>query len=142
MELVYAGSMVGSWTYCAYIDARSGIIPDKVILPTAGLAIFLGWFLFGIPIIASVLGFFGGWIILAPLVLLGKVGRGDMKMAGAIGAFLGVGLIVYVVPFALALSWGARRLVSARGVAIERVAMGPFLAITATMMFLIAVLAR
>ncbi|MES2855669.1 MAG: prepilin peptidase [Bdellovibrionota bacterium] len=52
----------------------------------------------------SVMGFIAGIVVLLPLVLLGIVGAGDMKLVAAFGACAGWEAVLYVVFFSFI--WG------------------------------------
>ncbi len=78
-----------------YTDFRSRRIPNWLTVPglLIGVALntaFGGWTGFK----SSLLGVGVGLALLLPLVLLRSLGAGDWKLAGALGAFTGPGLLV------------------------------------------------
>jgi prepilin peptidase CpaA len=78
-----------------YTDFRSRRIPNWLTVPglLIGVALntaFGGWTGFK----SSLLGVGVGLALLLPFVLLRSLGAGDWKLAGALGAFVGPGLLV------------------------------------------------
>jgi prepilin peptidase CpaA len=83
-------SVVAGWT-----DFRSGRIPNWLTVPglVAGVALnmfFGGW----TGLKASLLGAFLGLLLLLPFVLVRSLGAGGWKLSGALGAFVGPGVLV------------------------------------------------
>jgi prepilin peptidase CpaA len=78
-------------------DVRSARIPNALTFTAAGAAIVFhllvgGWRAGG----ASVAGWFVDVLLFAPFFLVGGLGAGDLKLLGAIGAWLGPWPAVYV----------------------------------------------
>jgi len=83
-------SLVAGWT-----DLRSRRIPNWLTVPGLLLGIGANTFLNGRDgLKASLLGAALGLALLLPLVLLRSLGAGDWKLAGALGAFAGPGLLI------------------------------------------------
>lgn len=83
-------AVIAGWT-----DFRSRRIPNWLTVPAllvglAGNLALGGWS--GLK--ASLLGAAVGLVLLLPFVLLRSLGAGDWKLAGALGAFTGSGLLV------------------------------------------------
>ena len=86
-------SVIAGWT-----DWRSRRIPNWLTVPgfAVGVAlntIFGGWG--GLK--TSLLGVLVGLALLLPFVLLRSLGAGDWKLAGALGAFAGPSLLLYLL---------------------------------------------
>ena len=92
--VVLAGAVLLA-SIAAWTDLRSRRIPNWLTVPGAvvglGANVVLGGWA-GLK--ASLLGFGLGLALLLPLVLLRSLGAGDWKLAGALGAFTGPGLLV------------------------------------------------
>lgn len=89
-EGVLAVALVAGWT-----DLRSRRIPNWLTLPSfaVGLAsntFFCRWE----GLTASLLGVLVGLGLLLPFILIRSLGTGDWKLAGALGAFTGPGLLI------------------------------------------------
>jgi prepilin peptidase CpaA len=89
-EGVLAAALVAGW-----MDLRSRRIPNWVTFPSlwVGLAsntFFYRWDGFT----ASLLGLVVGLGLLLPFILIRSLGTGDWKLAGALGAFTGPGLLI------------------------------------------------
>lgn len=83
-------SVVAGWT-----DFRSSRIPNWLTVPglVAGVALntlFGGW----TGLKASLLGACLGLLLLLPLVIVRSLGAGGWKLAGAVGAFVGPGVML------------------------------------------------
>jgi prepilin peptidase CpaA len=81
--------LIAGWT-----DLRSRRIPNWLTVPGVTLGIGLsavsnGW----VGLRSSLLGVLVGLGLLLPFVLLRSLGAGDWKLAGALGAFAGPGLL-------------------------------------------------
>ncbi|WP_226783069.1 prepilin peptidase [Oceaniglobus trochenteri] len=91
----------------SWIDAREHRIPDRLSLPllAAGLAL-AAWRMGGVPP-GALAGAVTGWAVFAGLGALFHrrygaegLGRGDAKLLGAAGAWLGLGALPLLVLFA------------------------------------------
>jgi prepilin peptidase CpaA len=83
-------SVIAGWT-----DLRSRRIPNWLTVPglligVAANTVLGGW----IGLKTSLVGAAVGLALLLPFVLLRSLGAGDWKLAGALGAFVGAGLLV------------------------------------------------
>jgi prepilin peptidase CpaA len=79
----------------AWTDLRSRRIPNWLTVPGLLVGVALNCFFGGWSgLKASLLGALVGLALLLPLVLLRSLGAGDWKLAGALGAFSGPGLLV------------------------------------------------
>lgn len=92
--VILAGAVLLA-TIAAWTDIRSRRIPNWLTVPGAvvGLAVNIAlgrW----VGLKASLLGFGLGLALLLPFVLIRSLGAGDWKLAGALGAFTGPGLLV------------------------------------------------
>lgn len=86
-------ALIAGWT-----DWRSRRIPNWLTMPALLIGILLnsasgGWG--GLK--ASLLGAGLGLLVLLPFVLLRSLGAGDWKLAGALGAFVGLDLITILI---------------------------------------------
>jgi len=92
--LVLAGAVLlagcAGWT-----DLRWRRIPNWLTVPALLIGVIANTVLSGLPgLKASLLGAALGLALLLPFVLLRSLGAGDWKLAGALGAFTGPGLLV------------------------------------------------
>jgi len=92
--VILAGAVLLA-TIAAWTDIRSRRIPNWLTVPGAvvGLAVNVTlsrW----VGLKASLLGVGLGLALLLPFVLIRSLGAGDWKLAGALGAFTGPGLLV------------------------------------------------
>ena len=88
------------------IDANYYILPDMVTLPLLWLGLLLNAYMLIMPLRSAVLGAILGYLILWLVyhgfkLVTGKegMGYGDFKLLAAIGAWFGVGAVVYVMLF-------------------------------------------
>jgi prepilin peptidase CpaA len=82
-------SLIAGWT-----DFRSRRIPNWLTVPGLALGVGLNAFFGGWSgLKTSLLGVLVGLGLLLPFVLLRSLGAGDWKLAGALGAFTGPGLL-------------------------------------------------
>jgi prepilin peptidase CpaA len=82
-------SIIAGWT-----DFRSRRIPNWLTMPGLAVGVVLntvagGW----VGLKSSLLGAGLGLLLLLPFVLLRSLGAGDWKLAGALGAFVGPGVL-------------------------------------------------
>jgi leader peptidase (prepilin peptidase)/N-methyltransferase len=103
MGYLYAIPLVMS-VICAYTDLRWNLIFDKVTLPMALLGIISSAATGRIAI--ALLGAAIGFSIFLIGILRGQAGAGDAKMAGALGAWLGLGVLpVIIIACVMGLVW-------------------------------------
>jgi prepilin peptidase CpaA len=82
----------------AFVDFRSRKIPNWLTVPAFVAGITLRTALFGWPGAKSALEGIGlALLLLLPLVLLRALGAGDWKLMGAVGAFLGPLMFLFVL---------------------------------------------
>ena len=91
---------------CLVVNVRTGKIPNWLTIPALGLGLLArtvlgGCGYFDAPTVlggleASALGFATGFGLLLILLVIGGSGGGDVKMMSALGAWLGVKLVVAV----------------------------------------------
>jgi prepilin peptidase CpaA len=82
----------------AFVDYRSRKIPNWLTVPACVAGITLRTALFGWPGAKSALEGMGlALALLLPLVLLRALGAGDWKLMGAVGAFLGPLMFLFVL---------------------------------------------
>ena len=92
--LILAGAVLlaacAGWT-----DLRRRRIPNWLTVPALLIGVIANTILSGLPgLKTSLLGAGLGLALLLPFVLLRSLGAGDWKLAGALGAFTGPGLLV------------------------------------------------
>lgn len=86
---VIALALVAGWT-----DWRSRRIPNWLTVPACAVGLALNTAAYGLSgFKTSLLGAGLGLLVLSPFVLLRSLGAGDWKLAGAVGAFVGPGLM-------------------------------------------------
>jgi prepilin peptidase CpaA len=92
--VILAGAVLLA-TIAAWTDIRSRRIPNWLTVPgaVAGLAVNVTLSRL-VGLTASLLGVGLGLALLLPFVLIRSLGAGDWKLAGALGAFTGPGLLV------------------------------------------------
>ena len=82
----------------AFVDFRSRKIPNWLTVPAFVAGVTLRTALFGWPGAKSALEGTGlALVLLLPLVLLRALGAGDWKLMGAVGAFLGPLMFLFVL---------------------------------------------
>jgi prepilin peptidase CpaA len=89
-EEILAIALLASWT-----DLRRRRIPNWLTVPSFVLGLASNTFIYrwgGLK--ASLLGVLLGLGLLLPFILIRSLGAGDWKMAGALGAFAGPGLLI------------------------------------------------
>ena len=127
------------------IDARKHLLPDVILLPLLWLGLLVNYFGLFIGIDNSFWGVFVGygfffllyWVFYA---LTGResLGRGDIKLLAALGAWAGVWSLPGIVFFAACsgLLWLLLRRVLGKGMINEPMAFGPFLILAGWVSFL------
>jgi prepilin peptidase CpaA len=94
-------------------DVRSRRIPNALTFPAAGAAILFHWWVAGPQAgAAAVGGWFVGVLLFSPFFIAGGLGAGDLKLVGAVGAWLGPMPAVFVVLYT-ALAGGVMAIVVA-----------------------------
>src|SRR5262249_24851498 len=89
-----------------WFDVRTRRIPNRLTLPAAAAGVIAATITQGgHGLVASAVGFFVGLAIFFPLFALRGLGGGDVKLMGALGAWLGTSLI-FAVAFYTALAGG------------------------------------
>ncbi|MSO44735.1 MAG: prepilin peptidase [Thermoleophilia bacterium] len=141
---VIAVVLVGALVPISVADVRSRIVPDPIVVPAIALAILagmlmdggLGW---GAPVGALA----GAGVLLLPALLRpDAMGMGDVKLAGLIGACLGVtaGIAAIVVGLGTGACFGL--VLARRGRARPRdvfIPLAPFLAVGALLVLSVTV---
>lgn len=127
------------------IDLERGIIPNRIVLPAAGLVLAAQLMLFGDRAIEWLLAAIVSAFVLALPQLIGRrwMGMGDAKLALLLGAALGWGvfgalLLAFLCVFPLALLMLARGGLAARKTTIP---FGPFLSLGGLIMLFVPYLA-
>lgn len=96
MEIVITASAVVFTLACMVIDVRSQRIPNWLTVPWFVLGVLVHSIAGGLAgLKTSLAGFAAGFAILFVLWLVGGGGGGDVKMIGALGAWLGATLVVF-----------------------------------------------
>ncbi len=122
----------------AFIDIEHGIIPNRLTYPgiVAGIALSI----FTIGITSSLIGSFlyGTVLLAAALISRGGMGGGDIKMAAAIGAFLGYpqAILALFLSSLLGGIWGAVLLVIGKATRKSAIKFGPFLSLGAWLVWM------
>jgi prepilin peptidase CpaA len=89
---------IGVTLVAAFVDFRSRKIPNWLTVPAFVAGLTLRTALFGWPGAKSALEGTGlALVLLLPLVLMRALGAGDWKLMGAVGAFLGPILFLFVL---------------------------------------------
>ena len=100
---------LGLSALCAYTDMRNNLILNKITIPMSLLGLIYSA-LAG-KMIESLIGLAIGFGILLVGVLRGGAGGGDAKLAGALGAWLGLGILQAIsIACVIGLGWGIIRL--------------------------------
>ncbi|MBW4094056.1 MAG: prepilin peptidase [Acidobacteria bacterium] len=134
----------------AVIDIRTHRLPNKLLFPAYGIAgslLFLAAALSGewavvLRLLAGGLVLGAGYLLLHALYPPG-LGRGDVKLAGVLGMYLGylgwpLLLWATMLTFVLGGLWGMVLILSRRGSGASRIAFGPFMLAGALVTMLLA----
>ncbi len=97
LELAYVAAVAGFTTAAAISDLRTRRLPNWLTVPAFAAAVLTHTAVNGLAGLGfSLLGFATGFGILLVLWLIGGSGGGDVKLMGALGAWLGVSLTLTV----------------------------------------------
>jgi prepilin peptidase CpaA len=97
LQAIWA-ALIGVTLVAAFVDYRSRKIPNWLTVPAFVAGVTLRTALFGWPGTKSALEGTGlALLLLLPLVLLRALGAGDWKLMGAVGAFLGPLMFLFVL---------------------------------------------
>ena len=122
------------------IDLEHQIVPDAIILPALWAGLGLNAFGLFVPAQSAILGAIAGfgtlWTILSVYRLItGReaIGRGDLKLAAMIGAWIGIGLLpgMFAAAFGLGALVGLGLMLRGQARFETAVPFGPFLALAA-----------
>lgn len=142
------GAMLLGWYLIAasFIDIRHGLLPDKLTLPLMWLGLVASTDALFLPAKPALLGAVGGYVIFWFVgglfkQLRGKsgLGRGDYKLLAAIGAWVGVGMLLPTIFLSSVLGLligGAVWALKGRSAA-DPLPFGPFLALAGLLIFMI-----
>jgi len=124
----------------AFIDLDQGIIPDRLTYPGIVLGLLLSFWTSGfLPSLYGTLAF-GGLMFAIAFISNGGMGGGDIKMAGAIGAFTGIAgsAVTLIMASLLGSVFGLGVIAVKKGGRKTPVKFGPFLALSAYTAYLFA----
>ena len=119
------------------IDTKYMIIPDRLNLTGAIIAIFISFWRGFDGIVRSLAGGLIGLLLLTAMLWMGKlffkregVGFGDIKLAIVIGLFVGPLWCFVTILFAIIIGgmWGIIQLAVGKGVIGKQIPFGPFIA--------------
>ena len=126
LSLAAAGAAVFVWCTIAlaFIDQRTGYLPDEITLPLLWLGLILNIDATFVPLRDALVGAAGGylflWLVYWGFKLMFQkegMGYGDFKMMAAVGAFLGWKIlpIVILISSVVGLAFGILQMLAARG---------------------------
>jgi leader peptidase (prepilin peptidase)/N-methyltransferase len=117
----------------AFIDADTGIIPNKITYPGIIVGLVLSYFTVGVS--SALLGglLFGGILLLAALISRGGMGGGDIKLAAMVGIFTGFkgAFLAFILSSVLGGVWAVVLLLRGKANRQTAIRFGPFIALTA-----------
>lgn len=142
LPLGLATALLGWWLLAlALLDRAHQWLPDRLTLPLIPLGLIVAWLGLGPPLVDRIAGVILGWTLLALLAfvyhrLRGRegIGGGDPKLLAAIGAWVGVLQLPFVLLGAGAIGLASALLMRARGDSVDgttRLPLGTFLALAA-----------
>lgn len=130
---VAGGLFCAALLLCAWVDWRSRILPDVVVIPllAAGAVLAIGWHLF-VGLGPALAGMVLGWAMASVTRWLGRgrggfLGAGDVKLLSAVGGWLGP-LAVAVIFLAASASMGAIMVLHRKSHRVRLWCFGPALA--------------
>lgn len=130
MSLALLAACCGS-VAAAVVDARTGLLPDRIVVPTACIALLCAAAA-GSSTVALAGGSICGGALLVPFVVTrGRgLGLGDVKLAAAVGCGLGpvAGAAALGAAFVAGGAYGALLLATGRATRRTAIRFGPFLA--------------
>ena len=139
LEWGAGGQTLAGWIFtgflitAAFIDIENGIIPDR--LTYSGMLAGLVLSMVTIGPKSSLIGLlvYGSFMLATALISRGGMGGGDVKMAAAIGSFLGfpASLLALFLSSLLGGVWAAALLISRKATRKSAIKFGPFLALGA-----------
>lgn len=104
-KVFYVVAVASFVLVAAISDYRTRRLPNWLTVPACGAAIVLHTAINGLTgLTFAVVGFATGFSILLVLWLIGGSGGGDVKLMGALGAWLGASLTLYVFVLTAALA--------------------------------------
>ena len=124
----------------AFIDIDQGIIPDRLTYPGIVLGLLLSFWTLGfLPSLYGTLAF-GGLMFAIAFISNGGMGGGDIKMAGAIGAFTGIAgsAVTLIMASLLGAVFGLGVIAVKKSGRRTPIKFGPFLALSAYTAYLYA----
>jgi prepilin peptidase CpaA len=103
MQWVGAFALAGVACWC---DVRTRRIPNRLTFSAAALGLLAATVAHGVPgTVSSVAGLFVGMLLFFPFFMLRGLGAGDVKLMGALGAWVGTSVVLGVA-FYTALAGG------------------------------------
>ena len=147
MVYVKAGTLMATlagWIFTSiliivsFTDLNDGIIPDLITYPGIIIGLCLSPFTLGIKSAALGSVIFAGIFLGTAIISRGGMGGGDIKLAGVIGAFIGLtGSITTLIISSLAGGiWAASLLCQRKADRKTAVRFGPFMAVSAWLVWL------
>ena len=142
-------ALLGWWLLLtAMLDLEQQWLPDRLTLPLIPLGLLAAWGGFGPPLDERGLGAVLGWAVLALIALLYRLvrhreglGGGDPKLLGALGAWVGVWNLPFILLGAGLFGLGAALLMRLRGEAVSatsRLPLGTLMILAAWPIWLVA----
>jgi len=122
----------------SFTDINEGIIPDRVTYPGIIMGLCLSPFTLGIKSAALGSVAFAGIFLVTAVISRGGMGGGDIKLAGVIGAFLGLaGSITTLIISSLAGGvWALVLIFQRKANRKTAIRFGPFMAVSAWLVWL------
>ena len=140
--LALVTALLGWWLLLlASLDLEHQWLPDRLTLPLIPLGLLAAWLGFGPPLEERAIGAVAGFLVLAAIAFIYRgargrdgMGGGDPKLFAAIGAWVGVFQLPYILLAAGLLGLAAIALMMVRGERVKatsRLPLGTLLAIAA-----------
>jgi len=148
LPLAVISALLGWWLLLiAMLDVEQQWLPDRLTLPLIPLGLTAAWAGFGPPLLDRAIGAAIGWLVLALIAwayrrLRGRegMGGGDPKLFAAIGAWLGIWQLPFVLLGAGLAGLAAILLMRLRGESVDattRLPLGTLLAVAAWPLWLV-----